>query len=148
MAPALNTSYTATDLALNATNIDATAAIYPTAISDYVSPALIVLSTIGLVLVFALSLVLVIRFIRDTLAARAHRKHKLAVRPLVLHHGTDKVEPTPAFQGPKPLLLPAMATVRSSRGKASLASQFLGRWGAAHDYQVRASPDTLGLRAS
>lgn len=152
MAPAFNTNYSVTDLSLNATNINATTdshAVDPAAMSA-LSPLFIALSTIGLVLAAALSGVIVTRLLKDTHATRAHRAKKHAVRPLVLRSGSSKVEFAPRSHGRKPLLLPTMSTVRSSRAKASLAGKFLGRWGAAHAQQVRASSDStrFDLRAS
>ena len=144
MAPTLDTNLTA--LASNATtgNTTTDTLAVDSAVASEFSPALVVITAIGLVLAVVLGLILVTRLVKDYFATRAHRKKKQAIRPLVLHSGSSKTELSPGSQGPKPLLLPTMTTVRSSRAKASLASKFLGRWGATRASQVRAPCSTLG----
>ena len=141
MAPALDTNYTA--LASNGTNTSTTDTyVVNPAVASALSPALVAVIGVGLVIAVVLSLIIVTRLVKDYLVIKAHRKKKQAIRPLVLRSGSSKVELSPGPQGPKPLLLPAIAVVRSSRAKASLASKFLGRWGATHISQVRASCHT------
>ncbi|KAH9933906.1 uncharacterized protein B0H18DRAFT_982662, partial [Fomitopsis serialis] len=60
------------------------------------------------------------RILRQCLAFKrqlAKKKGERSIRPFVLRSGSSTVGLVAGSQGPKPLLLPTMSTVRSSRGK-------------------------------
>ncbi|KZT68897.1 hypothetical protein DAEQUDRAFT_757292 [Daedalea quercina L-15889] len=133
MAPALSANPTATT-----SDATATSQVSQPAFSQVPPLAAIVLTILLVVMVSVVCGVAVYRLVQECLTLRAYRaKKERAIRPFVLRSGSSEIKPVPGSQGPKPLLLPTMPTVRSSRSKASLASKFLGRWGATHVHQIK-----------
>ncbi|TFY64591.1 hypothetical protein EVJ58_g2521 [Rhodofomes roseus] len=136
MAPALGTNSTASSF--NATAASQSAAAH---LSPLTALVLTVMLAVLATIVCSVALVRVLiqcLALKKQLAKR--KKKQQAIRPFVLRSGSSKVELVAGSQGPKPLLLPTMNTVRSSRGKASLASRFLPKWGATNVERVRYRP--------
>ncbi|KAH9835140.1 uncharacterized protein C8Q71DRAFT_105738 [Rhodofomes roseus] len=147
MAPALGTNSTASSF--NATAASQSAAAH---LSPLTALVLTVMLAVLATIVCSVALVRVLiqcLALKKQLAKR--KKKQQAIRPFVLRSGSSKVELVAGSQGPKPLLLPTMNTVRSSRGKASLASRFLPKWGATNveriskaDVEHAPSPTLVG----
>ncbi|PCH44966.1 hypothetical protein WOLCODRAFT_145268 [Wolfiporia cocos MD-104 SS10] len=98
-------------------------------VSPKTSPVLLALTLLGAVAVLS---ALIYMYTMDRRRARAIQAQRRGVRALVLSDfgGSPLGSGDDVFKsdGPKPLILPALATVRSSRGKASILKSFVGKF--------------------